>query len=175
MPGPRGASQSEPMKIESPFVQRTAAPHLDSLDQSNALGAQRGAVRRVAGIRAQALRACASRFLCLCTVQCWTGTASQRRRWPCRAPAPRRTMRNSGRASPRRIRSSRTLRQGSALSPCSWSPAALFAHSRACQRDGRGLAVKPHAPHGAVEDQVHDGLLRQRAGVPGVPIVLNAG
>src|SRR6266516_1373327 len=40
------------------------------------------------------------------------------------------------------------------------------------QRDRRGFAVKPDADDGAVEDQPHDRLFRQRAGVPGLPVGL---
>src|SRR5579871_4605128 len=39
------------------------------------------------------------------------------------------------------------------------------------QRDGSCLAVEPHSNHSAVEDQAHDRLLGQRAGVPGVQSV----
>src|SRR5665811_399490 len=41
------------------------------------------------------------------------------------------------------------------------------------QRDGGRLAIEPHAHHGAVENEPHDRLLGQRAGVPGVPIALH--
>ena len=41
------------------------------------------------------------------------------------------------------------------------------------QRDRGRLAVEPDAHHGAVEDQPHDRLLGQRAGVPGVPVALH--
>src|SRR5271169_4086865 len=41
------------------------------------------------------------------------------------------------------------------------------------QRDGSGFAVEPHAHHGAVENQPHDWLLGQRAGVPCVPVALH--
>src|SRR5271155_2651917 len=34
-------------------------------------------------------------------------------------------------------------------------------------------AVEPHAHHGAVENQPHDWLLRQRAGIPCVPVALH--
>jgi CheY-like chemotaxis protein len=55
--------------------------------------------------------ACASRFLCLCTVQRWTGTPSQTAAITLSSPDVPSTMRNSGRCSPRRMRSSRTVRQ----------------------------------------------------------------
>src|ERR1700733_1599848 len=38
------------------------------------------------------------------------------------------------------------------------------------QRDGSRLAVKPHAHHSPVENEPHDRLFGQRAGVPCVPI-----
>ena len=41
------------------------------------------------------------------------------------------------------------------------------------QRDGRGLAIEPDANHGAVEDEPHDRLVGERAGVPGVPVGLH--
>jgi hypothetical protein len=41
------------------------------------------------------------------------------------------------------------------------------------QRDRGRLAVEPHAHHRAVEDQPHDRLLGQRAGVPGIPVALH--
>ena len=34
------------------------------------------------------------------------------------------------------------------------------------QRDGSGFAVEPHPHNGAVEDQPHDRLIGQRAGIP---------
>src|SRR6202040_3277904 len=51
---------------------------------------------------------------------------------------------------------------------------AVLAHAENDQqRDGGRLAVEPHAHHGAVEDQAHDRLSSQRAGVPGVPVALH--
>ena len=41
------------------------------------------------------------------------------------------------------------------------------------QRDGSRFAVEPHTNHGAVEDQAHDRLLGQRAGIPGIPVALH--
>ena len=41
------------------------------------------------------------------------------------------------------------------------------------QRDRGRFAVEPHAHHGAVENQPHDRLVGQRAGVPGVPVGLH--
>lgn len=41
------------------------------------------------------------------------------------------------------------------------------------QRDGGSLAVEPHANDGAVEDQAHNWLPGQRAGVPPVPVALH--
>src|ERR1700685_1193017 len=41
------------------------------------------------------------------------------------------------------------------------------------QRDGSGFAIEPHAHHGAVENQPHDRLLGQRAGIPCVPVALH--
>ena len=55
--------------------------------------------------------ACASRFLCLCTVHLCTGTPSQTAAIALSSPDAPSTMRNSGRCRPRRMRSSRTVRQ----------------------------------------------------------------
>ena len=41
------------------------------------------------------------------------------------------------------------------------------------ERDGSRFAVKPHAHHGAVENEPHDRLFGQRAGVPRIPIALH--
>ena len=41
------------------------------------------------------------------------------------------------------------------------------------QRDGGRFAVEPHAHHRAVENEPHDRLVSQRAGVPGVPVGLH--
>src|ERR1700680_2798892 len=41
------------------------------------------------------------------------------------------------------------------------------------QRDGSGFAVEPHTNHGAVENQAHNRLIRQRAGIPRVPVALH--
>src|SRR4029434_8230445 len=50
---------------------------------------------------------------------------------------------------------------------------AVLAHAEDNEERDRGrLAVEPHANDGAVEDQAHDRLLGQRAGVPGIPIAL---
>ena len=38
---------------------------------------------------------------------------------------------------------------------------------------GSGFAVEPHAHHRAVENQPHDRLVGQRAGIPGVPVALH--
>ena len=108
-----------------------------------------------------------------------TGTPSQTAAIALSSPAAPSTMRNSGRLSPRRTRSSSTLRQASALSP----PMLLIASSTFCpsartpmhdqQRDGGRFAIEPHAHHGAVENEPHDRLVGQRAGVPRVPIALH--
>ena len=51
---------------------------------------------------------------------------------------------------------------------------AVFAHADDDEeRDGGRFAVEPHAHHGAVENEPHDRLSGQRAGVPRVPIVLH--
>ena len=39
--------------------------------------------------------------------------------------------------------------------------------------DGSGFAVEPHAHHSAVENQPHDRLVSQRAGIPCVPVALH--
>src|SRR5262249_43263757 len=41
------------------------------------------------------------------------------------------------------------------------------------QRYRGRLAVEPYPDHGAVEDQSHDRLFGQRAGIPGVPVALH--
>ncbi len=41
------------------------------------------------------------------------------------------------------------------------------------QRDGGRFAVEPHPHHRAVEDEPHDRLFGQRAGIPGVPVALH--
>src|SRR5471030_1314051 len=41
------------------------------------------------------------------------------------------------------------------------------------QRDRGRLAVEPYANDGAVEDQAHDRIPGQRAGVPGIPVALH--
>src|SRR5260370_2342792 len=41
------------------------------------------------------------------------------------------------------------------------------------QRDGGRFAVEPDAHHRAIENEPHDWLLGQRAGVPGVPVALH--
>src|SRR6266508_1443461 len=41
------------------------------------------------------------------------------------------------------------------------------------ERDRGRFAVEPHAHHGAVENEPHDRLFGQRAGVPRVPIALH--
>src|SRR5580704_19357557 len=41
------------------------------------------------------------------------------------------------------------------------------------QRNGSGFAVEPHPHHGAVENQPHDRLVGQRAGIPRVPVTLH--
>ena len=41
------------------------------------------------------------------------------------------------------------------------------------QRDRSGFAVEPHPHHGAVENQAHDRLVGQRAGIPRVPVALH--
>src|SRR5271157_2916276 len=41
------------------------------------------------------------------------------------------------------------------------------------ERDGGRFAVEPHAHHGAVENEPHDRLFGQRAGIPRVPIALH--
>jgi hypothetical protein len=41
------------------------------------------------------------------------------------------------------------------------------------QRDRSGFAIEPHTHHRAVENQPHDRLIGQRAGIPRVPVALN--
>src|SRR3954470_9746510 len=51
---------------------------------------------------------------------------------------------------------------------------AVVAYAEDDEQRNRGrLAVEPHAHHRAVEDEPHDRLLGQRAGVPGIPIALH--
>ena len=38
------------------------------------------------------------------------------------------------------------------------------------QRDRGRCAIEPHPHHGAVENEPHDRLIGQRAGIPGVPV-----
>src|SRR5260221_2623011 len=41
------------------------------------------------------------------------------------------------------------------------------------ERDGSSFAIEPHSHHSAVENQPHDWLVGQRAGVPSVPVALH--
>lgn len=41
------------------------------------------------------------------------------------------------------------------------------------QRDRCGLAIQPHAHHGAIEDEPHDRLIGQRPGIPSLPVALH--
>src|ERR1700687_4382539 len=51
---------------------------------------------------------------------------------------------------------------------------AVRAHAENNEERDRGrLAVEPHANDGAVEDQAHNRILGQRAGVPGIPTALH--
>ena len=51
---------------------------------------------------------------------------------------------------------------------------AVLAHAEDDEQRDRGrLAVEPDPHHGAVEDQPHDRLLGERAGVPGLPVALH--
>src|SRR5271163_1015913 len=88
-------------------------------------------------------------------------------------------MRNSGRRNPRLMRSSRD-------GAPSFGALATHALDRKHyllavptyadddeERDGSRFAVEPHAHHGAVENEPHDRLFGQRAGVPRVPIAFH--
>jgi len=48
---------------------------------------------------------------------------------------------------------------------------AVLAHPEHDQEHDRGgLAIEPDPHHGAIEDQADDRLVRQRAGIPGIPV-----
>src|SRR4029453_17955952 len=94
---------------------------------------------------------------CLCTVHLCIGTLSQTAAIAVSRPRAPSTIRNSGRWRPRLMRSSRTARQASVLSPpmfltCEQHLLAVRAHADDDkQRDRRSLAIEPDANDGAVE------------------------
>ena len=48
---------------------------------------------------------------------------------------------------------------------------AVLTHAEHNQEHDRGgLAIEPDPHHGAIEDQADDRLVRQRAGIPGIPV-----
>ena len=76
------------------------------------------------------------------------------------------------------MRSSRTVRQASVLSP----PMLLIASKTfwpsartpmTTNNEIEVAAVKPDARHGAVEDKAHDRLIGERTGVPSLPVALH--
>src|SRR6202040_152473 len=121
--------------------------------------------------------ACARRLRCLWTVQRWTGTPSQTTAMALSSPGAPSTMRNSGRRKPRLMRSSRTMRQASVLSPPidrEQHLLAVLAYAKDDkERDESRFAVEPHAHHCAVQNEPHDRFFGKRAGVPRVPVGLH--
>jgi hypothetical protein len=93
------------------------------------------------------------------------------------SPGAPSAVRNSGRRSPRLMRSVRTVRQASALSPAhafdrEQHLLGVRAHAENNEQRDRGrLTVKPHANDGAVEDQAHDRIPGRRVFGPyGAPL-----
>src|SRR5207253_10947508 len=122
--------------------------------------------------------ACASRFLCLWTVQRWTGTPSQTAAIAFSSPGAPSTMRNSGAQTPPDEIVEHRTPGFSAFAAHALDREQHFlavgAHTDDNeQRDGGCLAVEPHAHHGAVENDAHDRFLAQRAGIPRIPVALH--